>query len=416
VAISREEILRSLDEQRARLTESIVLTPADSLPFFLADRHRTAFLHGLYLSDKVRDEDAQQETVIQFGGREQAAHDLDAIHKLLADRLGAAAGSMRLLAGLHAQAATFMSIAEIGDSVLLLSDEGGGHFSTAAILGRLGLRVITLPLDRARLCVDPDATRVLIKAEQPDFVFVDRSEGLRYEDFGWLATAPVPVKVFDASHYVAQIMSGIYENPLEWGFDLMLFTLHKSFPGPQKAAIVTRSLGPIWDRTVAGLSLLVSSSHAESTYLAGLALLRDDLLETYVERLVPTALLLEQELSSRGIPVVPRAAQGEPDWPASHHIWVQYGPPDAAFAAFQLLAAANLHVNYRKLPYGLDWGLRLGTSHAVSSGLTTAHIGDLADVISDALDGAETNRMRERVAALAQKMADNAIVAPGSER
>ncbi len=409
--ISREELLQSLDEQRTQLAESIVLTPVDSLPFILADRHRTGFLHGLYLSDKVRNEDAQQAAVIQFGGRERAARDLDAIHKLLAARLGAAAGSMRLLAGLHAQAATFMSLAAIGDSVLLLSEEGGGHFSTAAILQRLGLRVLDLPLDRERLCVDPDAARGMLADERPDFVFVDRSEGLRYEDFRWLAEIEGPLKVFDASHYVAQIMTGAYENPLDWGFDLMLFTLHKSFPGPQKAAIVTRELGPAWDRMLAGLSLLVSSSHAESSYLAGLALLRDDWLNRYVERLVPTALLLEQELRSRGVPVVPRTAQGEASWPASHHIWIRYGAPNLAFAAFQSLAAVNIHVNYRKLPYNLDWGLRLGTSHAVSSGLTAEHVGELADVITETLVGAETEGMRERVAALAREMAGDAIVA-----
>jgi glycine hydroxymethyltransferase len=411
VPISREELLRSLDEQRTQLAESIVLTPVDSLPFILTDRHRTGFLHGLYLSDKVRDKDAQQAAVIQFGGRERAARDLDAIHKLLATRLGAAAGSMRLLAGLHAQAATFMSLAAIGDSVLLLSEEGGGHFSTAAILQRLGLRVLNLPLDRERLRVDPDAARAMLADERPDFVFVDRSEGLRYEDFRWLAEVEGPVKVFDASHYVAQIMTGAYENPLDWGFDLMLFTLHKSFPGPQKAAIVTRELGPAWDRMLAGLSLLVSSSHAESSYLAGLALLRDDWLNRYVERLVPTALLLEQELRSRGVPVVPRTAQGEASWPASHHIWIRYGAPNVAFAAFQSLAAVNIHVNYRKLPYNLEWGLRLGTSHAVSSGLTAEHVGELADVIAETLVGAETEGMRQRVAALAREMARDAIVA-----
>ncbi len=137
MALRREDLLRSLHAQRARLAESIVLTPVDSLPLILADRQHTAFLHGLYLSDKVRDESAQRAAVIQFGGRDQAAQDLNAIHELLAERLGAAASSLRLLAGLQAQVATFMGLASIGDSVLLLSEEGGGHVSTAAILRRL---------------------------------------------------------------------------------------------------------------------------------------------------------------------------------------------------------------------------------------------------------------------------------------
>ena len=416
MALRRDELLLSLETQRERLSESIVLTPVDSLPFSLPDRDHTAFLHGLYLSDKVRDEQAQRAAVIQFGGREQAARDLDAIHGLLAERFGAAAGSLRLLAGLQAQTATFMGLAAIGDSVLLLSEEGGGHFCTAPILRRLGLRTMDFPLDRERMCVDREAALDVVHQERPDFVFVDRSEGLRYEDFRWLGDIEGPVKIFDASQYVTQILSGEYENPLDWGFDLMLFTLHKSFPGPQKAGIVTRQLGDVWDRVLAGLSLLVSSSHAENTYLAGLALLRDEWLTSYGERLVPTALLLEEELGARGLPVVPRSSQGDGPWPASHHIWIRYGTADQAFAAYQSLAAVNLHVNYRKLPYGLGWGLRLGTSHAVSSGLTASRVAALADVVAAALAGADPQTVRGSVAALARDMAVDAVMAPAVAR
>ena len=408
MAIGREDLLRSLEEQRRRFAESLVLTPVDSLPFALPDREHTAFLHGLYLTDKVRDEAAQRAAAIQFGGREQAARDLDAINALLAERLGAAAGSMRMLAGLQAQAATFMSIAGIGDSILLLGEEGGGHLATPQILERLGMRVLDVPLDYERLCVDEEATRATIASEQPDFVLVDRSEGLRYEDFRWLGRLDGPVKVFDASHYVAQILAGEYENPLRWGFDLMLFTLHKSFPGPQKAAIVAREQGALWDRVLSGLSLLVSSSHAESTYLAGLTLLRDDWLAEYARRLVPTALALEQELAARGVPVVPRRIQGDLHWPASHHVWIRYGDSDAAFASYQSLARANIHVNYRKLPYQLGWGLRVGTSHAVSAGLTVARAGEVAELVATALDDASLD-VRQRVAALARDLAKDAI-------
>lgn len=67
--ISREELLLSLEQQRLALAGSIVLTPTDSIPFAVADREHTALLHGLYVSDKDRDRDAQKNAIIQFGGR-----------------------------------------------------------------------------------------------------------------------------------------------------------------------------------------------------------------------------------------------------------------------------------------------------------------------------------------------------------
>src|SRR6266576_6421363 len=183
---SRDELVRSLEQQRLLLSESIVLTPVDSLPFGLADRDRTSFLHGLYLTDKVRDKAARMDAVVQFGGREQTAEDLAKINRLFADAFGAAAGSLRLLSGLQAHAATFMSISAIGQTVMLLSEEAGGHFSTRAIFERLGLRTLDLPIDTQRMCVDRAATREMIRRERPEFIFVDRSEGLRYEDFSFI--------------------------------------------------------------------------------------------------------------------------------------------------------------------------------------------------------------------------------------
>ena len=411
MAIDRSALLRSLSEQRRQFADSIVLTPVDSLPFSLADREHTAFLHGLYLTDKLRDRDRTLSALILFAGRDQAARDLAEIHSLLAEALGAAEGSLRLLAGLQAHVATFMSIGAIGQSVLLLSEEAGGHFSTHAILERLGLRPVDVPIDYERLCVDRAATLALVERERPDFVCVDRSEGLRYEDFAFLGALDGPVKVFDASQSLTQILTGQYENPLAWGFDLMLFTLHKSFPGPQKAGIVGRERGELWERLLVGLGTLVSSSHAENSYLAALTLLRADWLRRYAERLLDSATELELRLRERGVSVVPRSRQGDPTWPGTHHLWVEATGREAAFAQYERLAAANVQVNYRKLPYRLGYGLRLGTSHSATAGVDVPHMTELADIVALAIADAEAApALRERVRALAARARTHAIL------
>lgn len=409
MTITREQLLESLGRQREDLRNSVVLTPVDSLSLSLPDRAQTAFLHGLYLTDKVRGVEALQNAAILFGGRQAAVADIAAIHSLLAEAFGAAEGSLRLLSGLQAHAATFMSISAAGQKVLLLSEEAGGHFSTHAILRRLGLETFDMPIDRDRLSIDRAATVDLVERVRPDLLFVDRSEGLKYEDFSFLEDLDIAVKIFDASQYVTPIVTGRYTNPFSWGFDLVLFTLHKSFPGPQKAGIVARESGELWNRVVKGLSTLVSSSHAENTYLVGLALLQRDLLETYAERLLATALELEAQLARRGVPVVPRSTQGEEDWLPTHHIWVTASNRDKAFAQYENLTAVGIHTNYRKLPYGLGYGLRLGTSHAAVAGLGPEHAENLAAVFATAMDGGGGD-LRRRVTELATEARQASLV------
>ena len=411
MSVSREDLLASLCRQRERFAHSIVLTPVDSLPFALADRKHTAFLHGVYLTDKVRDRDAKMDAVIQFAGRDDAARDLATIHALLADAFGGATASLRVLAGLHAQTATFMSLAKAGDSVLLLSEEAGGHFSTRAILERLGLRVSDLPIDYERMCIDRERTLALVDREPPRFVFVDRSEGLRYEDFGFLGALDGPIKIFDASQYVTPIVTHRYASPSSWGFDLTMFSLHKSFPGPQKAGIVSRDDNELWQRLVRGLSTLVSSSHAESSYLVGLSLLRTSWLECYAERIFALALRLETELAQLGIPVVHRRLQGRAEWPATHHVWVRLNDREAAFAAYERLEAINIHTNYRKLPYGLGHGLRLGTTFCSVAGLYHDDAPELASLLAAAItDSEDAGVLRRRVRDLATAARARAIL------
>ncbi|MGB0732507.1 MAG: hypothetical protein ACPGPF_02040, partial [Pontibacterium sp.] len=304
----------SLERQKKLLSASLPLTPVDSLPLGF-DGSEAAFLHGFYISDKKKALYQQYESKIQFSGRRHATNDLNDIHAALAEKLNGAQSSLRLLSGLHAHIVVFMSLARIGDSVVLLPEQAGGHFATKKILERLGLKVYELPINFDSLSIDIEQTTNLMHDIAPDFIFIDRSEGLRYEDFSFLQQFTSPIKIFDSSQYLPQIMCAEYISPFEWGFDIQLFTVHKSFPGPQKAGVVTRKSGETWQRLKQGLSDYVSSSHAENTYKFGLALMRDEAISHLASGLAVLARPLENALIERGVPAFSRDAQGEKNWP-----------------------------------------------------------------------------------------------------
>jgi len=404
-----ESLDRSLSRQRAILRGSIILTPVDSIPLFYDTQEQTGFVHGLYISDKLKSKKEKQASIIQFAGREHATRDLNMIHKMFADALGAAECSLRLLSGLHAHIALFMSLAGIGDSVLLLPETAGGHFATKGILHRLGLRVFEMAVDFQRLCIDRIATTAILRRIKPDFIFVDRSEGLRYEDFGYLGGIEGPVKIFDASQFLPQIMFGHYPNPLGWGFDLLVFTLHKSFPGPQKAGVAARESSTLWPTLLKGLGELVSSAHTENSYRAGLVLAKESELKEYTSRLIATAIDLEKHLRGAGVPVFPRKAQGHPTWPTTHHLWLSLPSQERAFNLYQALCRARILTNYRLLPYKLGWGLRLGTTAATVRGLSLTETKELAHIIADVYKNGASAAARHRVRALARQMEPHAM-------
>jgi len=406
---SQENYLKSsLYRQKCILKSSIPLTPVDSIPFFT--RENTEFLHGLYISDKVKSNHQKKESIISFPGRSRATFDVNMIHSELANLLGGEAGSLRLLSGLHAHLMVFMSLSKPGDSVLLLPENGGGHFATHSILERLGLRIINIPIDEERMRVDRERTILLIEKEKPNFIFIDRSEGLVYEDFSYLGDFKNAIKIFDASQYLPQIIFNQYENPIKWGFDLMLFSVHKSFPGPQKAGVVSRKKGDVWKNLVKGLGSYVSSAHIENTYNFGLVISNLSLLESYSNKLSKSALKLEECLMDLDGYVVDRSIYKEPKSNYTQHLWLSCRDKSEAFNIYRNLELARIHVNYRKLPYNLGWGIRIGTTSAIALGINDDTIVSLANVIKSIIYNGFCLRHRHLVRDIRKTMEENRLI------
>ena len=69
---------------------------------------------------------------------------------------------------------------------MVLPEVCGGHFATEEILKNIGAHTYQMVCDSQNLCVNSKKTLQLIESEKINYVFVDRSEGLYYEDFSWL--------------------------------------------------------------------------------------------------------------------------------------------------------------------------------------------------------------------------------------
>lgn len=357
----------------------LILNPVENLPYLISCTEDIK-ARGLYVSDKVKTDETVKNSKIGFSGRQDYNNAIHKIYHDWAKVLGVSQLSMRLLSGLHAHIIIFMAIGNIGDKVLLLPEVAGGHYATKGILERLGYHVVEMAVDYANHCINIPKTIKIINQEHPDFIFVDRSEGINYEDFSnLLANVGNDVcSIFDASQYLTNIMYHDFLSPFEMGFDIVLSTLHKNFPGPQKALVCSKDNNIYWKRIQRGMSDYVSSLHIENVLFAGEILKYDALLKKYSKNMLINSVYLEHCLYELNVPIVEKKSS----LPPTHHIWININDSDRAYRFYKDMEVCNIVVNYRKLPYNLGYGIRMGTAAATLQGINTENCKDLARIIA----------------------------------
>lgn len=378
--------MNTIDELLDSKNENLILNPVENLPLIFGNPS-IAELQGLYITDKNRTDLQKKDAKILFGGRENYIDYIMHIYDIWKTVLGAEDITMRPQSGLNAHLLMFLGLGNVGDKVMLLPEEGGGHFSTHKILKRIGFEIINIPLDYNRNCIDIEKTIQLQQRENCRFLFVDRSEGLIYEDFTELCSRFYGYKIFDASQYLTNIIFKQFKSPFDMGFDLIISTLHKNFPGPQKALLCTNNKNSAeWKSIIQTMYDCVSNIHADKIIQAGI-ILQNPYLEIYSNDMISNVQILEKEMNKIGIPVISRDI--EQVW--THHLWIKFETKDIAYKAYKNLEKNGILVNYRLLPYNIGYGLRLGTNCATIQGLEPCNIPQLAQYFSEAISGKYAN-------------------------
>lgn len=385
-----ESLKMSLKHQEELSKKQLILNPVENVPDLECIELGTGFLYGIYNSDKIRSTEQQLNTKIQFANRDIISYDINKIYKSWCDILNAKAISMRFFSGLHAHTTVFMSITSINDRVIILPEKAGGHMATKSILERLGLNVYELQIDYSNKRIDVEKSKQLIEQVKPNVIFIDRSEGLVYEDFTWLSQYKEIYKIYDASQYLTNILACDYVSPFDMGFDAILSTTHKNFPGPQRAIYCSKEKDAMWEKIYSHIGTYVSNMHPYTVYSLGLML---DKFETYKilsTKMLKNAELLRNELIRHKLNIIQQCGLN-PSETHTHHIWIQCTDRKDAFELYKRWERYGFLTNYRLLPYNLGYGIRLGLSAATVCGLCENDIPKLASLLATSYYETEYN-------------------------
>ena len=174
---------------------------------------------------------------------------VDRIERLAIDRacrlFNADHANVQPHSGANANEAVYFAWCEPGDKILAMSLPAGGHLThgspvtrSAKIYNFIGYGV-TADGD-----IDYDELEKKALAEQPKIILVGYSAFMKIPDFARVAkiAAQIPncLLMADMAHVAGLIAGGVHPNPLDYGFNVMTTTTHKTLRGPRGGLILSK--------------------------------------------------------------------------------------------------------------------------------------------------------------------------------
>ncbi len=319
---------------------------------------------------------------------------------------------VRPISGNAANTAIALGYLRGGDTVIANSTDGGGHISHGPV-GVFGRRIQNrgqvlklgseksvnlhyLPLMPDSYHVDAEKTIEMIDQFSPQLVIMGKSLFLFPEPVSQVAafckTKGIPL-LYDGAHVLGLIAGGEFQDPLHEGATWLTGSTHKTFPGPQRGVILgnmdEETEKKFWPPADRGVFPGSSSNHHLNTLPALVVATREMRAygAQYATQIVRNAQALGQSLDELGTPVEAR----EFGYTMSHMIAVNVAQWGGGVEIAKVLERNDIIVNYNMLPGDADprnpSGLRIGVPEMTRFGMDEQAMGELAQLIHDAVRG-----------------------------
>jgi len=328
--------------------------------------------------------------------------------ELAAEIFQAGFAEIRVPSGAIANLYAFMACCKPGDAVIVPPPALGGHVThhQAGAAGLYGLAIHHAPVAADGYTVDVDGLAALARRVRPALITIGGSLNLAPHPVAEMRAVADGVGariLFDAAHLCGMIAGRVWQNPLRQGAQLMTMSTYKSLGGPAGGLIVTNDSGLAeqLDR-IAFPGLTANFDAAKSAALALTLLDWREHGQAYAAEMAACARALAEALAAHGVPVFRAGGSAT----RSHQFAVEAARYGGGQAGSKHLRRANILACGIGLPIaaveGDMNGLRIGTPEIVRRGMTSADMGDLADLIARAL-GPEPEAVAGEVTAFRQR-------------
>lgn len=249
---------------------------------------------------------------------------VDRIERLAIDRacrlFNADHANVQPHSGANANEAVYFAWCEPGDKILAMNLGHGGHLTHGSPVTRSAHIYNFLAYGTTEDGdIDYDEMEKIAEREQPKIILIGYSAFMKIPDFARVRKiadkVPGCLLMADMAHVAGLIAAGIHPNPLDFGFNVMTTTTHKTLRGPRGGLILSKGnvASPLKkpEKTLENIPILIDRAVFPGTQggplehiIAAKAVAFGEALKpefkTYAENIVKNAKVLAEELKEKG--------------------------------------------------------------------------------------------------------------------
>ncbi|MDE2029831.1 MAG: serine hydroxymethyltransferase [Alphaproteobacteria bacterium] len=412
---SDAEIFDALMHEETRQSEGIELIPSENYCF-----PEVYALLGSVFNNKYSEGYPGRR---YYGGQENT----DTIENLARDRAKAVfrAGhaNVQPLSGCAMNEAVYFGLLQPGDVILGMDLSHGGHLSHGHPVTNMAkiFKYVRYKTEQPDGHIDLDKVRAVAMETKPKLIICGHSSYPReydYAGFRKIADECGALLMADVSHLGGLIAGGALKNPMDFGFDVMTTTTHKSLRGPRGGMILCKKEhGAKIDKSVFPGMQGGPHMHQIAAIATTLKLVQSQDYKNYAKQVLANAQSLAKALLAGGAHLVTGGTE--------NHLLVintATGFGITGDVAEKALDAAGITLNKNVIPDDPNppmkpSGIRFGTPAATARGMGEAEMQQLASIMLRVLrapeDTALLAKLREETRAMCKRFPVPGII-PGT--
>lgn len=311
--------------------------------------------------------------------------------------------------GSQANMAVYLTILELGDTVLGMSLNDGGHLTHGSgvnFSGRL-YNFVSYGVDNNTEMIDYDNVRELAIKHKPKLIVAGASAYSRvidFEKFKEIADEVGAYLMVDMAHIAGLVAAGVHPSPVPF-CDFVTTTTHKTLRGPRGGMILCKEkYAKALDKNIfpgiQGGPLMHTIAAKAVCFKEALS----DEFKTYQSQVIKNAKVLSESLEEYGFKIV----SGGTD---NHLMLVDLTNKDVTGKEVEnLLDTVGITLNKNTVPNEqrspfVTSGVRIGTPAVTTRGFKEEDMKEIAAIINEAIENREgsLDLAKERVKALCDK-------------